>query len=127
MTSDGYPVLDDRGQEIVIPQDAREINLSADGVLSNGDEQIARLGIVTFENEYALRNASHGLYISDQEPIPVEEPNVQQGMLERANVEPVLEISHMMSLLRGFEAAQRLVQTDHDNQRKAIDRIMRQA
>lgn len=127
VTSQGFPVLDDRGGEITIPPNAVEISLTPTGVITDGTTPIARLGVVTFENEQSLRNASQGMFIADEEPIVMDEPSIAQGMLERANVEPVLEISRMMTLMRSFEAAQDLVTTEHDNQRKAIDRIMRQA
>jgi flagellar basal-body rod protein FlgF len=44
-------------------------------------------------------------------------------MLEGANVQPVLEITRMMDILRNFEAAQQMVNSQHELARNAIAKI----
>ncbi len=46
-------------------------------------------------------------------------------MLESSNVEPILEITSMIEVQRSYQSTQRLLDTDHELQRKAIDRIGR--
>jgi flagellar basal body rod protein FlgG len=42
-------------------------------------------------------------------------------MLEDSNVKPILEITSMIAAMRIYQGAQRLIDTEHDRQRRAID------
>ena len=44
-------------------------------------------------------------------------------MIEGANVQPVLEITHMMDILREFQAAQQMVDSQHELAMNAINKI----
>ena len=46
-------------------------------------------------------------------------------MLESSNVEPILEIITMIEVQRSYQSTQRLLDTNNELQRKAIDRIGR--
>ena len=41
-------------------------------------------------------------------------------MLETSNVEPVIEISHMLEVMRAYQATANLTQTQEDLMRQAI-------
>jgi flagellar basal-body rod protein FlgF len=47
---------------------------------------------------------------------------VVQGALEGSNVQPVVEMTTMLAAVRAFEGAQRLVETEHELERQAIER-----
>ncbi|MCX8125475.1 MAG: flagellar basal body rod protein FlgG, partial [Spirochaetes bacterium] len=55
-TSDGYPVLDDTGNEIIFDVDISKLNVSSEGELSYQDETGAtvslgqKIGLVKFQN-----------------------------------------------------------------------------
>ena len=48
-----------------------------------------------------------------------------QGALEGSNVQPVLEMTTMLATVRAFEGAQRLLDTEHELERQAIERAGR--
>ena len=50
-------------------------------------------------------------------------PRMVQGALEGSNVQPVLEMTTMLETARAFEGAQRLLDTEHELERQAIERI----
>ncbi len=58
---------------------------------------------------------------------PAEGARVVQGALEGSNVQPVLEMTTMLASVRAFEGAQRLLDTEHELERQAIERAARAA
>jgi len=48
---------------------------------------------------------------------------VSQGMLESSNVQPVLEISRMIEVMRAYEATSSLEKGSSDMKRQAIQKL----
>tara|TARA_B100000315_G_scaffold122836_1_gene112810 strand:- start:37 stop:789 length:753 start_codon:yes stop_codon:yes gene_type:complete len=136
VTSQGYPVLSDDGNPISIPTDAGVVTIAPDGTINVGSDdvflaeptQVGKIGVVSFEDQQALQRAANNLYIAgDEEPLPVDEPQIVQGMLEDSNVQGILEMTRMMSVLRSYEGAARFIKSEHDRAMRAINRITRAA
>lgn len=127
VTAGGHPVLDSRGRDIVIPQDAQEIpTIASDGTISVGQQQVAKIDLVTFENEQELRKTAQGLYATTQEPqVAPASSTLAQGMLEASNIEPIVEMTAMMELLRQYQGTQSLMDAEHERMRNAIQRLGR--
>ncbi|MFO1038609.1 MAG: flagellar basal-body rod protein FlgF [Geminicoccaceae bacterium] len=119
----GYPVLDDGGSPIVLPLDDHEITIAEDGNIATRAGPVARLQIVTFPDQQQMQREGEGLLSTSQTPTPVTDARVVQGALEGSNVRPVVEITRMMEVVRAFEGAQRLLDTQHDLDRRAVDRM----
>jgi flagellar basal-body rod protein FlgF len=120
----GNPILDDGGAPVTIPQDDRDLTVGADGTVANRAGPIARLQAVTFANEQALRREGDGLYASGgQAPQPAT-GRIAQGALESSNISPVLEMTTMIETVRAFEGTQRLIETRHELERRAIERMI---
>ena len=56
-------------------------------------------------------------------PRPRAATMVKQGALESSNVQPVLEISHMIEVMRAYQATASLSQSQEDLSRQAIDKL----
>jgi flagellar basal-body rod protein FlgF len=52
---------------------------------------------------------------------------VIQGALEGSNVRPILEMTAMLETARAFEGTQRMLETEHELERQAIERVIRAA
>ena len=78
---------------------------------------------MTFENSQALEPGAAGLYNTEETPIPATDARIRQGLLERSNVEPIVEMTNMINVLRSYQSSQKLLDTDHDLIRKAIERL----
>ena len=76
-----------------------------------------------FDNERALQKQGVSLYSTAQTPTAVDKPNILQGTLETSNVEPVIEISHMIDVMRAYQATATLTQSEEDLKRKAINKL----
>ncbi|MEK0085949.1 flagellar basal-body rod protein FlgF [Benzoatithermus flavus] len=122
---DGHALLDASGNPIVLPADARPITVASDGTISGRGGPIARIGIHAFAREEALTRIGSGLYESAESPAPAQGARVVQGALEGSNVQPVLEMTTMLETVRAFESAQRLLDTQHELERQAIEKTVR--
>ena len=125
--SNGRAVLDDGGNAILLAADETAISIAGDGTVSGGNGPIARIGVYGFANEQALRRAGDGLFTTTGPATPAEGARVVQGALEGSNVQPVLEMTTMLASVRAFEGAQRLLDTEHELERQAIERAARAA
>lgn len=122
VTADGDPVLGDGGP-IAITVDDGDVSVGADGTVSGKQGQIAKLKLVDFANERALKKEGASLYSTTQPTTQATNATVQQGMLESSNVQPVLEISRMIEVMRAYEATSAMSQSSGDLKRQAIQKL----
>ena len=129
VSSDGEVVQGDSGP-ISVPQDAYDIAVAEDGTVSAkspGSPQTTTLGklrVVNFADLQALQEEAAGLYKTTATATPIANAHLVQGALEQSNVQPIIELTRMMSVSRNYEAAQQLVQSEHERIRKAITGIV---
>lgn len=126
-TNEGLLVLDDDNQPIQLDLADGELTISGDGTITSDLGPIARLQVVKFENPQSLKKLGSTLYSANELPTPVEDIKVVQGMLEKSNVQAVLEITRMIDVMRSYQSTQRMVDTGHELQRRAIDKLGRAA
>jgi flagellar basal-body rod protein FlgF len=126
VTSDGNPVQGDGGAITITPDD-QNIHIAADGTVSsmvNGLlSQIAKLKVVDFTNPRALAKEGASLYSTTQTANTATDAKLSQGMLESSNVKPVIEISHMIEVMRSYQATSTLSTSQEDLMRQAIDKL----
>lgn len=122
VTADGNPVMGDGGELTITPDDG-DIHIAADGTVSGKQGQLGKLKVVDFADESAMTKEGASLYATTQTAQPIETPNIEQGTIETSNVQPVVEISHMLEVLRAYQATANLTQTQEDMMRQAIDKL----
>lgn len=123
---EGLAVLGRGGQPLSIPQGATRVEVSNSGRLTSDKGDIGELGIVKFDNEYALRKVGGNLYETDAQPQPVDAATrVQQNMVEASNVQSIFEVSNMIELQRRYQASQKLLEAEHERARTAIQKLTR--
>jgi flagellar basal-body rod protein FlgF len=125
VNSAGLAIVSAGGQPIVIPPDAREVNISEKGVVSTDQGSIGQLKIVRFENPLLIKPVGNNLYETDQDPIIDGKTIVKQGMLEGSNVNAVMEMTEMIEVMRRYESVARLLQKDSEIQSSMIQRLSR--
>ena len=125
VTSGGLPVLDDNDQPITVPDDAVDIRMSANGVVSTEFGELATLKIVQFEREQFLQELGGGLYASEEPELPAENVQVVQGSIEGSNVQGVAEMARMIQVSRTYQSVQRLVDGEHERMRDMIRTLPR--
>ncbi|MCA9116880.1 MAG: flagellar basal-body rod protein FlgG [Planctomycetaceae bacterium] len=130
VNADGDMVMQsaDRGRliepAISIPQDATEISISSDGIVSvlqpgsSSLTQVGQIQTVRFVNPQGLLQQGENLYAAtDASGTPLEgNPGlegrglVRQGFLEQSNVEPVRELVDLIKSQRHFEMNSQVIQ-----------------
>lgn len=123
---DGFPVLGEGGAPIVFRPTDQDITVRGDGTIRAGNQLRGKLKIVEFDNLYKMKKAEGNLYVPGQEPKDPEDSSVVQGMIEGSNVKPILEITEMMRALRSYQGASKLIENEHDRERRMIDRLTRE-
>lgn len=123
-TASGAQVLDTAGQPITIPQNAGTLTITADGVINDGQGQIAQIGVVDVANPQALQAAGDNQFISAQATTPAARPAIVQGALEQSNVSPVLMITKMLETSQEFQFNTQFIQSEQTRQMNAISQIL---
>ena len=126
VTKQGFPVLGDNGPIQIDPRNPAPLTISAKGDITQGIEPKGKVKLVGFDDPQKLTRASGGFYLAngaDAQPTAAPEATVRQGYLETSNVTPVLEMAHLMSSMRGFEANQRMIQLHDERMQRAITEL----
>jgi len=121
VTSDGHTVLSDGG-EITIPEGETSIKIAQDGSVSTIQGQAGKLRVVTLPPA-SLRKEGYNLYRSDEQPAPAADARVVQGAIERSNVQPVVEMTKMIEILRAYQHSTETLNATDDIIRKAVQRL----
>jgi flagellar basal-body rod protein FlgF len=116
----GFPVLQQSGQPIVFAPNETNIAIAGDGTISTENGVIGKLKVVKFDNEQTLKEAGDGMYESASDPINIDRPAVSQGMMEESNVQPINEVTNMISITRNYEGVQKMIESENDRQLQAI-------
>jgi flagellar basal-body rod protein FlgG len=123
-TSDGFPIQ----PEIVIPEDAREVTISQNGLVSalvGADTVSTELGnieLADFVNEAGLIALGRNLFRETDssgvatlgEPGSDGYGTLLQGYVENSNVNLVEEMAHMITTQRAFEINSNVVSTSDE-------------
>lgn len=127
VTQAGQAVLDESGGEITIDPEKGQVMLGPDGSMSQGNERVGKVGMFAFANPAVLEKAGDNLFRngSNQQPTKSETATLRQGFLESSNVKPVLEITRMVEVSRAYEQTTRMMDSEADLSRRAVDRLGR--
>jgi flagellar basal-body rod protein FlgF len=129
VTKNGDPVLSAGGAEIVLNPALPTPAIATDGTISQGTTQLGKLGVVRFEDLAALEKAGDNLYSVKGDLAPAAAPDAQlrQGMVERSNVKPVLEITNLIEITRSYERVAQLMNQAQELASRAVERLGRAA
>ena len=132
VTQDGNFLLDKNKQKIKIEDNSAKIDIGPDGTISMGNgfgnQQAGTLSLVKFEDARVLAKEGNGLYkIMDNtiKPLAADDIKVEQGVLERSNVNSIEEMTNMITAIRGFEAYQKVIQSIDEADDQAVNSIGR--
>ena len=123
---EGNPVLDTQGQPIRLSQAAKDVTVTADGTISTAEGPIGKIGVVQPADGNQLQTEGGRLLLANTPTQPVTSPALIQGAVEDSNVQSIVEITRMMTLLREFQFTSQFVQGESDRQQKAIDTLLKQ-
>ena len=128
VTQAGNPVLSDSGSSITIPDTAQDITVTGDGTISVRVDDgvdlavLGKIGVSNFADEQQMQAQGNGLYTTTQTALPTADSAVvAQGSLEQSNVEPVVEMTQMIKIMRTYEQASNLMSQENTRLDNAIN------
>ena len=130
VTQSGYPVMGGSGP-IVFQQTDKQITIAPDGNVTvlEGSNRIdsvrGKLRIVSFADAQKLVKEGGNLYSADQgvAPRPDTTSRVNQGYVEKSNVNSVTEMSRMIEITRAYTQISALLQQQSDLHKSAIEKL----
>ena len=118
VTLDGYTVV----PGITVPQDATEVTVTRSGqvfaTVAGQQQELGQITLANFVNEAGLEPLGENLYreTAASGPANVGAPDeagfayIQQNYLEASNVDPVKEITDLISAQRAYEMNSKIIQ-----------------
>jgi flagellar basal-body rod protein FlgF len=131
VTDDGYVVQSDGGA-IALEQQDSDIQVGPDGTISIRNQVgasvqlLGKMRIVTFADERLLAKAGRSLFDAAGQPAVAATPGevqVHQGVMEKGNVEPVVEITKMIEVMRAYQATTEMTQASEELLKRAIEKL----
>lgn len=121
VTSQGYIVKGEKGPITLKGQDFIVNNKGE--VIQNG-QAVNKLQIKTFKNTENLRKLGNNLIKVEGQPEEAEfKGEILQGFLEGSNVNPIREMVNMITVMRSYEANQKVLSTHDQTLGKAVNEV----
>lgn len=121
VTNLGYPVMGTKG-ELKIP--AGKMEISNQGAIKVDGKPVGTIQITDFPDNDMPQKYAEGMFVSGK-GFPAKTPQVQVGHLEESNVNSIGEMVKMIEGMRGYESAQKLIQTLDKMAETAIQEVGR--
>lgn len=126
-TAGGEPVRGEGGQPITIPpEQLGRIRIAPDGSVVGTDGPIGRVTVTVFDNEALVDPRGDGLMeAANGRVLTAAETKLRTGGLEASNVQPIVETTDMVEILRSYQTSQRMADSLNDMRKRAIERLGR--
>ena len=126
-TAGGQRILGEGGAPIVIPQDQRAgLSVAPDGTIAGPQGPLGRIALTRFANEASVVQRGDG-FVMGQEPaeMAAAETRLKSGGVEGSNVQPIVETTRMVQILRSYESSVKMADQIAQMRQKAIERLGR--
>jgi flagellar basal-body rod protein FlgF len=105
-TLNGYPILDAGGAPMLLDPNAGPPRIARDGTITQANRQVGAIGLFNIDSAAKLTRFENSGVIPDRPATPVLDftrAGMQQGFIENANVNAVMEMTRLISITRAFE------------------------
>jgi flagellar basal-body rod protein FlgF/flagellar basal-body rod protein FlgG len=129
VTKTGSPVLGTSGPIVFQPTD-HDINISADGTVTvqegtnRTDSVRGKLSMVSFAQAQSLLKEGSNLYSAGgARPVPSTTSKINQGFVEKSNVNSVMEMTRMIDVTRAYTQISAMLQQQTDMRKSALEKL----
>jgi flagellar basal-body rod protein FlgF len=122
-TVTGYQVLDAGGSPLRLNPNGGPPTIARDGTISQSGRQVATIGLFAIDPEAKITRFENAGIMTDRPATPQLDFNatsIIQGFVEQSNVDPVTELTRLVTLQRLFDAVN---STMNDSERSLGDAI----
>lgn len=126
LTLNGHAVLDAGGAPLQLDATAGIPRIARDGMITQNGKQAGAIGIYALDlsQGYARTENSALVPVAAATPIVTfTADGVVQGFVEEANINPVTEMTNLITVTRGFEALQSAIDESDNSLKKAIQTL----
>ena len=126
VTKAGAAVQGDGG-DIILDPIKGAVTVGEDGTITQDGLAVGRLTLARFETLSALSKDGDGLYRnrSNTTPIDATGAKIHQGSVEASNVNPLTQITSMITISRAYEQASKMIENVNDLSRRSVERLGR--
>ena len=129
VTAAGDPVLGNSGPIVLQPTD-HDVNVSPDGTITvvegtaRTDSVRGKLRLVSFADAQKLLKEGSNLYSAGEGAAQADtRSQLQQGYIEKSNVNAVTEMSRMIEVTRAYTQIATMLQQESDLHKSAIEKL----
>lgn len=123
VTQSGARVLGMNDQPIALNIDDALITISDDGTIITENGEIAQIQMTGFASYQGLQRRGDSMFATDQPELPPVNLRIHQGTLEGSNVNPIQQVTEMITALRSYQTMERSLSDYSDLRDRAIDRL----
>lgn len=125
VTAAGQRILGEGGKPITVsPEDAGALSIGADGTVKGKTGALGRIAVTTFGNEASVNPRGDGLYDGQGgTELPAAQTKLRSGGVEGSNVDPIVETTDMVEILRAYQTSQHLADSMNDLRKNALTRL----
>lgn len=126
ITKQGFLVMGEGGPIQLDRSGSGPVLISQEGDVVQGATPRGKIKVVEFDRPQALTPMSAGLFAAADPSVAPREPQestVRQGFLEAANTSATTEMVNLISVMRAFEANQKLVQVQDERMGRVISEL----
>jgi len=120
----GDTVLGDSGPIQFDSNKPAIISISSTGDISQGTDVKGKLKLVGFNDVHLLTPVSHDCFLANNPKLQTTDVSststLRQGYIEGSNTSPVVEMAHLITAMRNFEANQHVIQMQDDRMGRTI-------
>lgn len=124
-TAGGQRLLDANGRPIAVPPDQTgSVAIAQDGTVIASNGAVGRIAITAFASETqvdprgdGLMNGSNGRFL------PPAEASLKIGGVEASNVQPIVETTKMVDILRAYQTSIAISESMNAMRQRAIERL----
>jgi len=109
----GDPFLDAGGSPIQLDPQGGRPTINKAGTIEQNGNNIGAFGLYRMPQGAKLSRAGGASVVSDSPPVPEIDflrTGVVQGYVEKSNVNPIMEMTHLTTLQRSFDAVSKVLQ-----------------
>jgi flagellar basal-body rod protein FlgF len=116
-------LLSDAGTPFFFGPEDTNIVVTSEGLISSSNGPIGKIKIVNFDKLQNLQKEAGGLYSSEEQPKDIPKPAILQGALEGSNVNPISEITKMITVQRAYDNVKTFIDKEDARQKRMIQEL----
>jgi len=119
----GNALLDTAGQPMRISTADTHLSIKGDGTLTSENGALGQIGVVVPTDPNRITAEGSRLFRADVPTNAVARPKILQGAVEDSNVQPIAEVTTMISSERDFQFVAQFEEAEGQRKQTAIDKL----